>query len=1065
MAQSGYTPIKLYYSTTASAVPSAANLADGELALNIADMKLYAKNSSGAVTLLASNSGSSGTVSTVSVVSANGLAGTVANATTTPAITLSTSVTGVLKGNGTAISAAVSGTDYAPATSGTAILKGSGSGGFSNAVAGTDYAPPTSGTSILYGNGSGGFSNVTIGSNLTFTGGTLAVSGAGAPAVTNYVLRSTTITLTAADGNTITDATLANEIKVVLPDATTLTSAKNFIIKNSDTTYGMAVYNNTGVYLFCVAPGQSMTCWAKDTTTAAGVWSTSSPPEDYLSARTAPANGTAIYSTFGYQTPAAAIDSTSAVYAFVARSGYFLSVATLSGGSITFGTPVWVGYHSNGNAISVTCIGTNKFIVAYPDSSNQYLMARAFTVSGSTITLGSPYTVYTSSTTNLGGIAICSPTTDAAVIATTLTSAGSCYAFYVTASGTALTIGSASADLATGSGFSGGLFQMVALSSTRTVLVYADAGSNGLVRSLLISGTTVGLDAGTTASFGIQNGQILAVTSNRFLIIANDTSSNVSLQIGTVSSGSVSLGSASTAYSGADTAWASGAMFSGSSGIVYISKGNAPSRFVFGVAFTVSGTSIASYGSLTTIQSGNTSTNGFNNTFAIALQGYNVAAPSATNAIGFAEYFSSIWGFATSVSGTTITNAGVGSISSPVVTGPSTVYYNEWIDSFSTTQFVYLANVVTSTTVPYNLTAYLYGVDGNTITLQSSAVVLSGATSNTNIFAIRCLSSTVALAFFNDSNGYPTVAVVTRSGNTLSVGSTVTVEATATAQFHAITMVSATSAVISYRISTATDTVRYRVVTISGTVPTVYSSLTITGESGRTVNAQHMCTIASDCVIAGMQFTNSSSAPVIISYVVKISGTTLTTDTSTAVTVSSNTASTFQIYSVAENTVMFAYQVSRSSPSLGVPNRYGFAVNVLVYSAPSSQLFPQSEQVCNTVTGVYGNNTLLPSIVPLSSTNGVIFSANLTFSMYGYELFNGTITTRQKSSDTYQPFSRFGYAQVYAVGATPLADPAIYGRNASGAIVFTNEGAVDGAPNPTIARYALRKLNTKGAVV
>lgn len=53
-----------------------------------------------------------GTVTTVSVVSANGLAGTVANATTTPAITLSTSVTGVLKGDGTAISAATAGTDY-----------------------------------------------------------------------------------------------------------------------------------------------------------------------------------------------------------------------------------------------------------------------------------------------------------------------------------------------------------------------------------------------------------------------------------------------------------------------------------------------------------------------------------------------------------------------------------------------------------------------------------------------------------------------------------------------------------------------------------------------------------------------------------------------------------------------------------------------------------------------------------------------------------------------------------------------------------------------------------------
>ena len=93
-----------------------------------------------------------GTVTSVSVVSANGLAGTVATATTTPAITLSTTITGLLKGNGTAISAATSGTDYAPATSG---------------------------ASILYGNGAGGFSNVTIGTGVAFAGGTLSATGSG----------------------------------------------------------------------------------------------------------------------------------------------------------------------------------------------------------------------------------------------------------------------------------------------------------------------------------------------------------------------------------------------------------------------------------------------------------------------------------------------------------------------------------------------------------------------------------------------------------------------------------------------------------------------------------------------------------------------------------------------------------------------------------------------------------------------------------------------------------------------------------------------------------------------
>ena len=40
-------------------------------------------------------------------------------------------------------------------------------------------APATSGTSILYGNGSGGFNNVTIGSGLSFAGGTLTSTGSG----------------------------------------------------------------------------------------------------------------------------------------------------------------------------------------------------------------------------------------------------------------------------------------------------------------------------------------------------------------------------------------------------------------------------------------------------------------------------------------------------------------------------------------------------------------------------------------------------------------------------------------------------------------------------------------------------------------------------------------------------------------------------------------------------------------------------------------------------------------------------------------------------------------------
>jgi hypothetical protein len=62
MSATNFTPISLYYSTTASAVPLAANLVPGELAINTADGKLYYEDSSGVVQVLASKAGALGDV-------------------------------------------------------------------------------------------------------------------------------------------------------------------------------------------------------------------------------------------------------------------------------------------------------------------------------------------------------------------------------------------------------------------------------------------------------------------------------------------------------------------------------------------------------------------------------------------------------------------------------------------------------------------------------------------------------------------------------------------------------------------------------------------------------------------------------------------------------------------------------------------------------------------------------------------------------------------------------------------------------------------------------------------
>lgn len=65
MSASGYTPIQLYRTTTAAAVPTAGNLSAGELAINLTDEKLYFKNAGGTVKLLAYTGSVAGTVSSV----------------------------------------------------------------------------------------------------------------------------------------------------------------------------------------------------------------------------------------------------------------------------------------------------------------------------------------------------------------------------------------------------------------------------------------------------------------------------------------------------------------------------------------------------------------------------------------------------------------------------------------------------------------------------------------------------------------------------------------------------------------------------------------------------------------------------------------------------------------------------------------------------------------------------------------------------------------------------------------------------------------------------------------
>lgn len=113
MAASGFTPISIYYSATTTNVPLAANLVAGELAINTADGKLFYKDSSNVVQVIAWKT---------TPVSAGGTGSTTLTANN------------VLLGNGTSALQAV-----APGTSGNVLT--------SNGTTWTSTTPAASGAS------------------------------------------------------------------------------------------------------------------------------------------------------------------------------------------------------------------------------------------------------------------------------------------------------------------------------------------------------------------------------------------------------------------------------------------------------------------------------------------------------------------------------------------------------------------------------------------------------------------------------------------------------------------------------------------------------------------------------------------------------------------------------------------------------------------------------------------------------------------------------------------------------------------------------------------------------
>ncbi len=238
----------------------------------------------------------SGTVTSVSVVSANGLAGTVATSTTTPAITLSTTITGILQGNGTAISSAstTGSGNIVLATSPALVTPNLGT---PSALTGTNItgtaAGLTAGTVTTNANltgvvtsvgnataiANGAITQAMTGATATPTASTTTSWDASSNLSANNFLPGYTTTVTAAGTTTLTVASTHQQLftgsttqSVKMPDVSTLVLGTTYTIRNiSSGTVSVLTSNSSSIRSMSVNTQLILTSVATSGASA-GVW-------------------------------------------------------------------------------------------------------------------------------------------------------------------------------------------------------------------------------------------------------------------------------------------------------------------------------------------------------------------------------------------------------------------------------------------------------------------------------------------------------------------------------------------------------------------------------------------------------------------------------------------------------------------------------------------------------------------------------------------------------------------------------------------------------------------------
>jgi len=716
-------------------------------------------------------------------------------------------------------------------------------------------------------------------------------------------------------------------------------------------------------------------------------------------------------------------------------------VGTVSGTSISFGTPVLFEsatiYHTSATFDS----NSNKVVIAYRDAGNSnYGTAIIGTVSGTSISFGSAV-VFETANANYESVVFDSNSNKIVIAYRDEGNSSFGTAIVGTVSGTSISFGSA---VVFNSGTTSPISATFDSNSNKVVIAYPDSGNSGYGTAIVgtVSGTSISVGSEVVYESANTNGNVSAVfdSSNNKVVIAypdNGNSSYGTAIVGTVSGTSISFGSP-TVFESAYAYEISATFDSNANKVVvaYTDIGN--SSYGTLVVGTVSGTSI-SFSSPSVFESADTQYS--SPTFDSNLNKVVIAYKDGGNS-----------GYGTSVvfqNASTSTN-----VSSYVgIT-------DQAISSAATGKVVCKGGAITNTgLLPYAPVA------GTPVTFEAAYV-------NYTNCAFDSASNKIVIAYTDTENSnYGTAIVGTVSGSSISYGSPVVI-ATNQARYFAVVFDSnANKIVIAYQ--NQDNTYGQAIVgTVSGTSISFGTAVTFEAASARYVNAAFDSTV-NKVIISYRDDGNSSYGTAIVG---TVSGTSISFGTA-AVYNAAETAPETTVYDSSTNKTVILYSdVANSYYATAVVatvsgTSISFGSEVVIHSGSTTHIAGAFDSNSNKVVVAYGgSSTLAKSRVGTVSGTSISFGTEATMIAGGgaYDIaatFDSTLNQMVVSFNFYNGSSSQGIIVAGTVSGTNISFGATTVFDTGPDQIYHLSSAFDTNANRTVTVYQAQNDNNYGKAV